>query len=138
MKAPTEPPFEPFVGAGYRGELATTHRPADVVGEVLRLVDPSSAVETIHWGRNYLYTAVIETASGPAKVVVKQFRNQGWLQRLDRRIRGSKAERSWRVAKEMVRAGLATPDPVFLVESEAADGPSFFIAAHLEGAFEVR
>jgi len=138
MPATDRSTFERFECRGYRGEVAAAHRPADVVGEVLRLVDPSSAVETIHWGRNYLYTAVIETASGPAKVVVKQFRNQGWLRRLDRRIRGSKAERSWRVAKEMVRAGLSTPDPVFLVESEAADGPSFFIATHLEGAFEVR
>jgi len=136
--AGSESAFEPFAGEGLRGEVATSHRSADVVAEVLRLVDPSSAVETIHWGRNYLYSAFLMTDSGPVEVVVKQFKNQGIVRRLDRRWRGSKAERSWRVAKQLIRSGLLTPTPVLLAESDAPEGPSFFIAEKLEGAYEVR
>ncbi len=136
--AGTEHGFEPFAGGGYRGEVASSHRPVDVVREVLRLVDPSSAVETIHWGRNYLYSAFVTTRTGPVEVVVKQFKNQGLVRRLDRRWRGSKAERSWRVAKELIRLGLSTPTPVFLVEAETPEGPSFFVAEKVAGAFEVR
>jgi len=106
--------------------------------EVERVVDPSASVETIHWGRNYIYAAELRTARGSLPVVVKQFRNQGWFKRLERRIRGSKAVRSWRVAKELVTAGLATPEPVLWVESDRSGGPSFFVARRLDGAVEVR
>jgi hypothetical protein len=106
--------------------------------EVARVVDPSASVETIHWGRNFIYAANLETARGAVPVVVKQFRNQGWFRRLERTIRGSKAERSWRVAKELVAAGLATPEPILWVESDEPGGPSFFVARRLEGAVEVR
>ena len=133
-----EPLFEAFPGAGLHGEVSVEHLPADVAGEVARLVDPSASLKTIHWGRNFIYAADFETAAGSVPVVVKQFRNQGWFKRLERKIRGSKAERSWRVAKEMVRVGLATPDPLLWVESDESEGPSFFVARHLEDAVEVR
>jgi len=133
-----EPLFEAFRGGGLHGEVSVEHRPTDVVGEVTRVVDPSASVKTIHWGRNFIYAAVFETAAGSIPVVVKQLRNQGWFKRLERKTRGSKAERSWRVAKEMVRVGLATPDPLLWVESDEPDGPSFFVARYLEDAVEVR
>jgi tRNA A-37 threonylcarbamoyl transferase component Bud32 len=132
------PDFESFSGGGLHGEVSLDHRPADVAGEAARVVDPSASVETIHWGRNYIYAADLETAAGSVPVVVKQFRNQGWFKRLERKIRGSKAERSWRVAKELVRIGLVTPDPVLWVESDEPEGPSFFVARHLVDAVEVR
>ncbi len=132
------PDFESFSGGGLHGEVSLEHRPADVAGEAARVVDPSASVETIHWGRNYIYAADLETAAGSVPVVVKQFRNQGWFKRLERKIRGSKAERSWRVAKELVRVGLVTPDPVLWVESDEPEGPSFFVARHLVDAVEVR
>ncbi len=130
--------FEHFEGGGVRGEIARAHRPNDVVAEILRLIDPASATATIHWGRNYLYAAEMNGDSGVVSVVVKQFRNQGWRLQLDRRFRGSKATRSWVVAKEFLRTGVPTPEPVALVESDLADGPSFFIARRLDDAREVR
>ncbi len=132
------PDFESFSGGGLYGEVSIAHRPADVAGEAARVVDPSASVETIHWGRNYIYAADLETATGSVSVVVKQFSNQGWFKRIERRTRGSKAERSWRVAKELVGAGLATPDPILWVESDDLAGPSFFVARRLEDAAEVR
>ncbi len=130
--------FEAFRGGGLHGEVSIAHRPADVAGEAARVVDPSASVETIHWGRNYIYAADLETAVGSVPVVVKQFSNQGWFNRIERRARGSKAERSWRVAKELVAIGLATPDPILWVESDDLAGPSFFVARRLENAAEVR
>jgi tRNA A-37 threonylcarbamoyl transferase component Bud32 len=130
--------FEPFAGGGFRGEVASSHRPVDVVEEVVRLVDPTASVKTIHWGRNYIYAAEMQTPAGDLPVVVKQFKNQGLKKRVERRLKGSKAERSWRVAKELVRVGLATPEPMLWVESNDLEGPSFFVAKFLAGAVEVR
>jgi tRNA A-37 threonylcarbamoyl transferase component Bud32 len=130
--------FETFAGNGLHGEIARAHRPDDVVAEIERLIDPASATATIHWGRNYLYTADMTTPDGVIPVVVKQFRNQGWKKKLERRFRGSKATRSWRVVKELLRAGIETPEPIALVESDRLDGPSFFVARRLDGACEVR
>ena len=132
------PDFESFSGGGLYGEVSIAHRPADVAAEAARVVDPAASVETIHWGRNYIYAADLETPAGSVPVVVKQFSNQGWFKRIERRIRGSKAERSWRVAKELVAIGLATPDPILWVESDDLAGPSFFVARRLEDAAEVR
>jgi tRNA A-37 threonylcarbamoyl transferase component Bud32 len=135
---PKPAPFEAFAGAGLSGEIARAHRPEDVVAEITRLTDPASATATVHWGRNYLYTAEMKTTGATIPVVVKQFRNQGWRRRLDRRFRGSKAARSWRVAKALVNNGILTPEPIALVESSREDGPSFFIARRLDDACEVR
>jgi len=133
-----EPRFEAFAGGGFHGELSVAHRPTDVAGEIARVVDPAASVETIHWGRNYIYAADFKTASGSVPVVVKQFSNQGWFKLFERRVRGSKAERSWRVAKELVTIGLPTPDQILWVESDELAGPSFFVARRLEDAAEVR
>jgi len=130
--------FESFTGEGFSGEIASSYRPEDVVAEITRLIDPSSSTATIHWGRNYLYTADMNTPSGVVPVVVKQFKNQGLRKRIDRRFRGSKATRSWKVAKELVRLGILNPDPIAVVESERPDGPSYFIARRLDDADEVR
>ena len=118
--------------------MTRNHGIDDVVAEIERLIDPASATATIHWGRNYLYTADMRTPTGAVAVVVKQFRNQGRRRTLDRRLRGSKATRSWVVAKELVRVGINTPEPVALVESDRSDGPSHFIARRLDDAHEVR
>jgi tRNA A-37 threonylcarbamoyl transferase component Bud32 len=135
---PHPEPYEAFAGPGFHGEIARSLRPDDVVAEIERLIDPASATETIHWGRNYLYSSDMAAAAGVVPVVVKQFRNQGWRRILDRRLRGSKATRSWTVAKELLRAGIGTPQPVALVESDQPDGPSHFIARRLDDAHEVR
>ena len=130
--------FESFAGRGLHGEISAAHRPSALMPEVERVVDPSASVETIHWGRNFIYAAELLTVRGKVPVVVKQFRNQGWFKRLERRIRGSKAERSWRLAKVLESAGLDTPEPILWVESDEPGGPSFFVARRLEGAVEVR
>ncbi len=138
MPADSRPPYDAFDSGDFYGEVTPAHRPEDVGGEVARLADPSCATETIYWGRNYIYAAEMNTPAGSLPVVVKQFKNQGLKSRLERRIRGSKAERSWRVAKELVRVGLPTPEPILWVESAEMEGPSFFIAERLNDAIEVR
>ena len=127
-----------FSVEGFRGRVMAAFAGPAVVEQVLRLIDPSAATQTLHWGRNYLYAAELQTGAGTVPVVVKQFRNQGWRKVLERRLRGSKAERSWRAALAMAAAGVATPEPILLVESDLADGPSFFVTRRIEPAYEVR
>jgi tRNA A-37 threonylcarbamoyl transferase component Bud32 len=129
---------ESFEIAGWRGELATAYRPTDLAAAVARLADPGAARETIHWGRNYLYSMDLETEGGRLDVVVKQFRNQGWKARLRRRLEGSKAEKSWRVARYMREHSVLTPEPILLVESQAAEGPSLYVSRRVAGSFESR
>lgn len=114
------------------------YRPPDLESALAVLTDPRTARRTLHWGRNYVYLAELETADGPLQVVVKQFRNDDLRARLQRRYRGSKAERSWRAARAMSEAGISTPDPVIWIESVAAAGPSFFVTRHVDGVFELR
>lgn len=103
-----------------------------------RAADPGAAERTLHWGRNYLYVVSWPAPRGPVEVVVKQFRNQGWRARWQRRRRGSKAERAWRMAGELVRLGVGTAAPVALIESTAPEGPSFYLSALQEHDFELR
>jgi tRNA A-37 threonylcarbamoyl transferase component Bud32 len=133
--------IERFEVAGLRGEIVATCRPADpeaLARELARLTDPAAALQTLHWGRNYLYLTRLETPAGSIPTVVKQFRNQGLRRRLDRRFRGSKAQRSWWVARALRAAGLATPEPLLLVESTDPEGPSWYVCRHLESALEAR
>lgn len=130
--------FEAFEMPGFRGELAAACRPPDLASAVAALIDPRNALATVHWGRNYLYRTRLETAAGPCEVVVKQFRNQGPRRRLERRWRGSKAERSWRMARAFAERGIPTADPLFWIESTAADGPSYFVSRFLQDRLEIR
>jgi tRNA A-37 threonylcarbamoyl transferase component Bud32 len=136
--APTGGSYEEFSGESFTGKLARAYRPDDPAAELARLLDPTAAIETIHWGRNYIYAAEMRTASGPVEVVVKQFRNHGWRRVWDRRLRGSKALRSWRSSSAMREVDIPTPEPVLLAESGRPDGPSFFVTRRLEGVYEVR
>jgi len=102
------------------------------------LTDPAAALKTLHWGRNYLYIARLETAAGPIEVVVKQFRQRNVRDRLRRRFRGSKAEKSWRVARALLAAGLLTPEPVMRIESASETGPSFYVCRYLPDLLEAR
>jgi hypothetical protein len=120
------------------GELATTYRPFDLEAAIARLVDPASALKTLHWGRNYLYTVNLPTVAGTVEVVVKQFRNQSRRDR-SRRERGEgKAQRSWIIARGLEAAAIATPAPVMLIESQEDSGPSFFVSRYLSNATEAR
>ncbi len=122
----------------------------DIVGEAValltpvdestlrRAIDPESAAESIHWGRNYLYATAWATPSGPLSVVVKQFRNAGPMARLRRRLRGTKARKAFRVACRLRELGIGTPEPLLYAESRALEGPAFFITRHLEGRLETR
>jgi tRNA A-37 threonylcarbamoyl transferase component Bud32 len=80
----------------------------------------------------------METVQGPVDVVVKQFRNQGARARLNRRLKGSKAVRSWKVARALLGAGLLTPAPVMRIESVEPEGPSFYVCRRLTDATEAR
>ena len=133
------PELVDFSVPGFRGRIVAAWRPDDLESQLARLTDPSAAVETIHWGRNYLYRARLDTPAGTLEVVVKQFRGAAGLEHLRSRARGgSKAERSFHFARELARAGVPTADAVALVESTREDGPSFFISRYLEGTTEAR
>lgn len=111
---------------------------ADFQEVIRRLTDPASALKTLHWGRNYLYTARLDTADGPLDVVVKQFRHRTAKDRLRRRLRGSKALKSWRVAWKLLDSGLLTPEPVMRIESESESGPAFYVCRYLPDVTEAR
>lgn len=130
--------FERFEVPGFRGEVASRLRPADLEAALRLLTDPQSASETIHWGRNYLYRTRVEGAEGPLELVVKQFRGDGARRRLEQKLRGSKAERSWKMARAFAAAGLPTAEPFLYAESEREDGPSFFVTRFLEDRIEAR
>ena len=130
--------YRHFAEGGFHGEVDRALATAEGLAEIRRVIDPSSALTTVHWGRNYIYLAELDGGSGVTPVVVKQFRNSGTRRRLERRWRGSKAGRSWTVARALAAAGIATPDPVALVESDATGGPSFYITLRLDDAHEVR
>jgi tRNA A-37 threonylcarbamoyl transferase component Bud32 len=108
------------------------------VEEIGRILDPASAVRTLHWGRNYIYLVHLRTGGGPLPLAVKQFPGGGWRRRLRRRLRGSKAKRSWDVARSFRAAGLLTPEPVLMAESSDPDGATWFGTRHLEDVFEAR
>lgn len=120
------------------GEIAPDLTVPKLDREIARLTDPASASETIHWGRNYLFRSQLSTTDGPIDVVVKQFRNLGWKKKAERKLKGSKAERSWRMAWHFERSGIPTAYPLLLVESREEDGPSFFITRYLGPTVESR
>lgn len=112
---------------------------ADLNELVRRWCDPSQALRTLHWGRNYLYESDGGGGEGTSlSVVVKQFRNQGLRKRLRRRFKGSKAEQSWTVARALFEAEILTPRPLALLESKRPDGPSFFVSELVGEVFEAR
>ena len=125
---------EPFSIPGWTGELNAGLRPSDLEGEVRKLADAGSALKTLHWGRNYLYLSRMEGTD----VVVKQFRHDRLRRRLDRKLKGSKAERSWKVAQALLAAGIPTPEPVMRIESVEEAGPALYVCRFLDGAIEAR
>ncbi|HET9228673.1 MAG TPA: lipopolysaccharide kinase InaA family protein [Thermoanaerobaculia bacterium] len=125
---------EPFSIPGWTGELNAGLRPSDLEGEVRKLADAGSALKTLHWGRNYLYLSRMEGTD----VVVKQFRHDRLRRRLDRKLKGSKAERSWKVALALLDAGIPTPEPVMRIESVEEAGPALYVCRFLENAVEAR
>lgn len=117
------------------GVIVERWQPPALEAELRRLLDPSSASETVHWGRNYLYRAHF---GDDLAVVVKQFRNQGLKARLRRALGGSKARRSWQMARAFEAAGIPTAAPVARVESSRPAGPGFFVSRDLSPALEAR
>ncbi len=137
-KPSKQAPMSTFENSGFTGEVNDELRPVDMAAALEVVADPGRALETLHWGRNYLYTVELETVAGPRVVVVKQFRNQGIAARLKRRLAGSKATKSWRAAWAVHRAGIRTPVPVLLAESVEPEGPSFYVSDRLGEFFESR
>lgn len=124
---------------GLEGELDPAFRPEDLESVLGRLVDPGCAIATLHWGRNYLYTASWPGCSdGDLTVVVKQFRNQSLRDRLRRSLRGSKAQRSFRAARALETLGVETPRPVLYADSVALSGPSYYVCSHQGDRLEAR
>lgn len=121
---------------GFVGEIAACARAEEEA--LQRLLDPAAALESIHWGRNYLYRAELPAAGGLIPVVVKQYREEGLRDRLRRALRGSRARRAWRAARALTAAGVPTPEPLLFAESLRAGGASFYVCRHLPGAIEAR
>jgi tRNA A-37 threonylcarbamoyl transferase component Bud32 len=71
-------------------------------------------------------------------VVVKQFRHRSVRDRLKRRLQGSKAEKSWRIATALLAAGIATPEPVMRIESADESGPAFYVCRYVADTVEAR
>jgi Lipopolysaccharide kinase (Kdo/WaaP) family len=133
------PTPQPFTFESYRGELAAEVSPTDLGPTLARLVDPGAAEATLHWGRNLLYRSTFEAATERAiPCVVKLFRHMSLRARLDRGRRGSKAERSWRAAQQLVAAGFDTARPLAWIESQAPDGPAWFVTELLAEVTEAR
>ncbi len=131
-------PSERFATAGRHGVVSLRRRPTDLPQAVARLTDPGAAVETLHWGRNYLYVSRFTTSGGEVSGVVKQFRATGLRARLSRRWHGTKAARSWRVAEALAAAGVETPEPLFAIDSDDPAGPSYYVCRLAEGTVEAR
>lgn len=112
--------------------------PAELEAAIAKLVDPARAKETLHWGRNYLYTVEIDCYGEPCELAVKQFRNQSWRARRRRKRTGSKAERSWKAAWRLEEFGLRTPHPIVWIESTDNSGPSFFVSELVQDFLEAR
>lgn len=76
----------------------------------------SPALETVRAARNNLYRLRGDVDGRALDLGVKSFGREARLKQwLDRR-RGSKAERSWRIASRLASAGVGTPDPVGFLE----------------------
>ena len=129
---------ERFEIDGFQVEVSEPGLLLDPAAEALRVSDPENAEETVHWGRNYLYSVHLDGVDGPLPAVVKTFRNQGWSRRAERRLKGSKAARGWAVALAMREAGLSTPQPLILMESERPEGPSILVTRKVEDFVEAR
>ncbi len=129
---------QPFHVSGLRGLAIGPWQADELEAEILRLIDPAAAQRSLHWGRNYLYQAELTRGDETLSVVVKQFRGDRIKERLRRRWRGTKARLSWEMARACLAAGIDTPEPLLLIESEAPTGPAFYVCRHLEGVTEAR
>jgi len=130
-----------FALPGFRVEAAEGFTVADPAAEAARLADPANATRTLHWGRNYLYLARVESVAGePIEVVVKQF---GKARSLRSKIgwhlaKGSRAAKSWRVAHAFREVGIPTPEPLLWLEPESVGGAAIYVSRFLSGRIEAR
>ena len=123
-----------FAFHGLRGE-ATAPSLAVLAGGLPGLLDPAGARRTLHWGRNYLWLADWPEAGA---VVVKQFRHESPRARLRKRWKGSKARASFAVARQLLAAGVPTPEPLLWADSVSTAGPSYYVCRYLPDAVEAR
>jgi tRNA A-37 threonylcarbamoyl transferase component Bud32 len=130
--------IELFENPRFRGEIASRLRPAELAAELARLLDPAAALESLHWGRNYLYRAQLAGPAGPLDVVVKQYREDDLKGRFNRWLKGPKAARAFAAARACQAAGVATPEPILWARAVRRGGPSFYVCRHAAGGTELR
>lgn len=128
----------PFAWPGFRGEAAERLAGADLVAAARHLLDAGCATETLHWGRNYIYAARLEVPDGELEVAVKQFRGDSWRERGRRRRGQGKAARSFAMARALAAAGISTPAPLLVAESEDPAGVAIYASERLVGRVEAR
>jgi hypothetical protein len=130
---------EPFAVDQLAGVVSRLYGPSCLATELPRLLDPAASLRTLYWGRNYLYVAPWRTDEGKAvEVVVKQFRHGSMRARLSRRLRGSKAQRSFETAARLLELGLGTPAPVLYADSSDPAGPSWYVCQYCGELLEAR
>ena len=71
----------------------------------------------------------------PHRWVVKRFNNKNTWHAIRRTVRESRAERCWRVAPELLAAGIDTPAPVAAVEKRwgPLKGRAYYVMQWVEG-----
>ena len=101
------------------GNLSGVFAPALAAPAVLAWLEgfrTSPAIETVRAARNTLYRLRGDIDGHAVDLGVKAFGREARLKQwLDRR-RGSKAERSWRIASRLAAAGVGTPEPAGFLE----------------------
>ncbi len=127
-----------FVLPGFRGEAGAGFAVADPAAAAARLLDPGAALETLHWGRNYLYVARVESGGPPLEVVVKQFRDARRGGLFARRRAAGRAAKSWEMAHALGAAGFETPEPLLLLVPEGDGTTALYVTRRLVGRTELR
>ena len=74
---------------------------------------------------------VTRVEHGGRTFCVKEYRTLGWLDRAKDWFRGSRARRAWNAARLFAERGIATPEPVALVERA---GAACVVTRYIEGS----
>lgn len=78
---------------------------------------------------------VVRVASGDRQIVIKRYNIKHWRHALSRAWRPSRAWHSWREAHRLAFHGIATPQPLAMIEERLGPfrGRAFLVTAHCAG-----
>jgi hypothetical protein len=126
----------------YSGKLSPEYASPELLATLADLPDRIQAPESrvLHAGRNKTVCLPLPAPDGATVLVaVKAFARPSLLRARTYEWRGSKARRSWEVARQLVTAGVGTPSPIGFLERW--QGPrlleSYFLTSFCEEAVNV-